>query len=238
MTSAIEDRRFAVVGCGGLGVPAAWTLVLGGARHIRLIDDDVVEANNLHRQVLYPEASVGRPKAEVLAEQLRARAVSAGLRVPEIEVRAGRLDGRNVELLLNGCDAVVEGSDDALCKFAVNDWAVSDRAGRNVRVASIAAAIGRRGQWMVVRPGGACYRCLFEEPPPAELLSSCPVAGVLGPVVGQVGALAARSLVGSLRGRADFADSALVRVLPSGWKVTVVEPAGRCRCQKGWRACG
>jgi sulfur-carrier protein adenylyltransferase/sulfurtransferase len=232
-----QQTRIAVIGCGGLGVPGAWALLAGGVEKLLLVDNDVVDASNLHRQVLYPEATVGEPKADVLARVLKAKAAAAGRHL-DVQIRAGRVEPANTELMLNGCDAVLEGSDDAVCKFAVNDWAVSDRAGRNVRVASIAAAIGRRGQWMTVAPSGACYRCLFEEPPPAELLSSCQIAGVLGPVVAQVGALAARSLLRVLQGRPDAAGSALVRRSPRGLQVTSVQPEPACRCQRGWRACG
>lgn len=212
----------AVVGCGGLGVPAAWTLALGGVERLILIDDDSVELSNLHRQVLYDTAVLGQAKPQALAAALTARV--ADLRV---EWRRGRVTADTVESLLAGCSAVVEGTDDAGSKFVVNDWAV---AGPRRRTASIAAAIGRRGQWMTVSPQSSCYRCIFEEPPAPEALATCQIAGVLGPVVGQVGALAARSLLAVLRGRPDMADGALVRLSPRGLLRTPVRPASDCRC--------
>jgi molybdopterin/thiamine biosynthesis adenylyltransferase len=214
--------RIAVVGCGGLGVPAAWTLALGGVHQLRLIDADTVELSNLHRQVLYTTADIGQSKAATLAAVLRAR-------VAEIEVVQDRLDAHNAATLLDGCDAVFEGSDDAACKFAVNDWAIA-RPRR--RYAVIAAAIGRRGQWMQLGPATACYRCLFGGPPPAETLATCQIAGVLGPAVGLSAALAARSLLAALQGRDDIAHSALVRWTPRGLLRTAVQADPTCRCQE------
>ena len=224
LADPLTPHTCAVVGCGGLGVPAAWTLALAGVRRLVLIDTDVVELSNLHRQVLYDEADLGQAKADCLAAHLRTRFPACA-----IETRQCRLDAGNVDAVLAGCTAVVEGSDDAICKFVVNDWAFAALP-RN-RTASIAAAIGRRAQWMVVEPAGACYRCLFEEPPPAAMLATCQVAGVLGPVVGLAGAMAARALVRSLRDEPDPARSALVRVQPDGWHRTRVPPAADCPCQ-------
>ncbi len=216
--------RIAVIGCGGLGVPAAWTLALGGARQLRLIDPDAVELSNLHRQIAYGEADIGQPKVQALAHWLKKRFAGMDIQVVQQRAQAAGLDA-----LLDGCDAVLEGTDDANSKFHVNDWAVVKP---RRRVATIAAAIGRRGQHFTVTPTGACYRCLFEAPPPEELLSTCSVAGVLGPTVGQVGALAATSLLHALRGQADPAQSALLRVGPRGLLRTAVQPAADCLCRR------
>ncbi len=219
----MSDWTVAVLGCGGLGVPAAWTLALDGRHRLVLIDDDRVEISNLHRQILYQTSDVDQPKAERLAAALRE--IQPQLKV---EVRQGRLSPHNAGELLRGCDAVIEGTDDAVSKFAVSDLVVS---GGGPKIASIAAAIGRRGQWMVVRQQGPCYRCLFEEPPPPESLATCQIAGVLGPAVGQVGALVARSLLAALDNRPDPADGTLVRLNARGLLRTAVAPAPDCRCQ-------
>lgn len=224
---ANRASKIAVLGCGGLGVPAAWTLALDGRYPLVLIDDDTVEISNLHRQVLYATAAVGQPKAPALAQALLQ--LVPGL---QVEVRQGRLTPDNAADLLQGCDAVLEGTDDAVSKFAVNDWTIGAPPGLT-RLASIAAAIGRRGQWMVVRSHGPCYRCLFEAPPPAESLATCQIAGVLGPAVGQVGALAARSLLRVLAGEPDGADGALMRLQIRGLLRTPVAAAGDCPCQSG-----
>lgn len=235
MTAEHEDwraRPVAVVGCGGLGVPAAWTLARAGARQLWLVDHDVVEEGNLHRQVLYAEGDVGSAKAERLAAELERR-------FPQLQatpVRA-QLRADNVGSLLAGAVAVFEGSDDARCKFVVNDALVAARRSKSVdadaagpRVGVIAAAVARRGQWMVVGPRGACYRCLFEAPPSTDRLATCDTAGVLGPLVGHVGAAAARALVQRLAGRPDPAREALVQWHAGRLRRTRVRQAEDCGC--------
>lgn len=204
-----------MVGCGGLGVPAAWTLALAGARHLRLFDPDVVEVSNLHRQVLYRTTDVGRPKAAALAALLHER---FGV---DCEVAPGRLTAEQSEVLLQGCVAALDATDDAASKFAVNDWAVAGRALGQARWACVAAAIGRRGQWFVIQPAGPDYRSIFEAPPPDDALATCAIAGVLGPVTGATGGLAARALWRVLQGQGDPACAALMRLEPRGMLQTL-----------------
>jgi len=210
--------RIAVIGCGGLGVPAAWTLCLGGVRRLRLIDPDCVELSNLHRQVAFRTAEVGAPKTTALAGFLQRS--FAGV---DVEVRPVAFADATATALLDGCGAALEGSDDAGAKFLANDHCVA--LGLPV---IIAAAIGRRGQWFGALPAGPCYRCLFEAPPAAADLATCAVAGVLGPVVGQVGSLAARSLLRHLLQRPDAAHGALVRLENRGLLRTVPARAADC----------
>lgn len=214
--------RIAIVGCGGLGVPAAWTLGLAGAREFVLVDADTVEISNLHRQVLYGTPDLGRSKAECLASVLRHRFDA------NVEVRQTRVDESNLHTTLAGCDAAVEATDDAEAKFLLSDWATQRP---RTRFAAIAAAIERRGQWMVVGPPTSCYRCLFEDPPPPESVATCAIAGVLGPLTGQVGAYAARALWAALHGQPDAALGALVRLSPRGFARTPVAVASDCPCQ-------
>lgn len=219
-----EHGRIVIIGCGGLGVPAAWTLVAAGVRRLRLIDGDLVELGNLHRQVLYREADQGQLKANVLAERLRDMAPDL-----DVEVVAERIEHpERLRSVLAGCSAVFEGTDDAGCKFAVNDAAVELGL-----TAAIAAAIGRTGQWFVRTPSSACYRCLFEAPPPAGSLATCAVAGVLGGLTGQTGALAARGLLHALEGDPRAPMGCLIRLSPRGLQRVAVAIASDCPCQAG-----
>ncbi len=150
-----------------------------------IVDADVVELSNLHRQIQFTAADVGRGKAERLA----AAVVARGGRARGYATRWTREDADD---LGDGVAVVVDGTDDPATKFAVCDWAMA--AGVPY---VIAAAIGLGGNALAGAPGAACYRCLFEAPMPA---ATCSIAGILGPVVGVVGGVAAALAIGLARG--------------------------------------
>ena len=169
-----------IIGAGGLGCPAALAAAAGGVRRIAVVDDDRVDASNLHRQILHGVGGVGQPKAASLAAAL-------GRRFPRLGVtaHAARFDASNAASLIADHAVVVDGSDNFAAKFVANDAAV---------LAGVplvhGAAVGMTGQILTVPAGGhPCYRCLFEEPPPPGVGPSCAEAGVLGPVPGVIGAL-------------------------------------------------
>jgi molybdopterin/thiamine biosynthesis adenylyltransferase len=178
----IEQRSFAVIGAGGLGCPALLGLRMAGARTVLVVDPDRVEASNLHRQVLYDLGDVGAPKAEVAAARLRAAGLDA-----RAEVRRLAPDQAEAFVAALPSDAIVlECSDAPALKFACNDACVRQR-----RALVLGASLGLRGHAIAVVPGSACYRCVFETPPPLELVPSCAAAGVLGTAVGSTGFLQA-----------------------------------------------
>jgi molybdopterin/thiamine biosynthesis adenylyltransferase len=169
-----------VVGAGGLGCPAALALGAAGVTRIGVVDDDRVDASNLHRQVLFADADIGELKVTAFVRALAGR--HPGLRV---EPHAVRFDVANAGALVAAYDIVVDGTDNFAAKFLANDAAV---LGGKPLVHG--AAVGLGGQMLTVPAHGRpCYRCLFEEPPPAGVGPSCAEAGVLGPVPGVIGAL-------------------------------------------------
>ena len=172
---------------GGLGCPCSLVLARAGVGVLRLSDDDVVEASNLHRQILFDESSVGKPKLDeaerVLSDWTR---VEVGARFLPTTARE----------LVDGCDLVVEGADNFPTKFLVADTCM--QAGVPV---VHAAAVRMHGTVLAVGPRGApCYRCVFEEVPSGPA-PDCSSAGVLGPMVGVVGALQADLALAMLDGR-------------------------------------
>jgi adenylyltransferase/sulfurtransferase len=182
--------RAIVVGAGGLGGPIA--LALGAADiELTIYDPDVVEASNLHRQIQFTAVDHDKPKALLLAGAVVAR--------------GGRAHGEVARWQPADSDAdlIVDGSDDATTKFAVADWAVI--TGRPYVIAS---ALRYGGNAMAGAPGFACYRCLFEEP--AADAPTCADAGVLGPVVGAIGGVAAALAIGLARGDRSHAGSIFV----------------------------
>jgi len=186
-----------VIGVGGLGCTAAAVLAGEGVGTLRLLDPDDVEVSNLHRQILFDDPDVGRPKVDVAARRLRR--TRPDLRV---EPRPERFGAASAEALA-GADVIVDGTDSVVAKFLVNDAAVA--AGLPL---VHGGAVGFTAQVMTILPGrSACYRCLFEDPPPDDEVPSCRDAGILGPVVALAGALQGAEAVRILRGeRPAFAD--------------------------------
>jgi molybdopterin/thiamine biosynthesis adenylyltransferase len=187
---ARRDGKVLLIGAGGLGSPVSLALARAGVA-LSILDDDVVSPSNLQRQVLFRTADVGRPKAEVAAERLAA--VAPGARV---EVLRRRFTPETALDLVAGVDLVVDGSDNFPTRFLANDACVL--AGKPLVHGGI---LGFTGQTLLVSPGeGGCYRCLFEDLPPAGSVPSCAEAGVLGALCGTVGglmaALALRVLAG------------------------------------------
>ncbi|MEX1369204.1 MAG: HesA/MoeB/ThiF family protein [Nannocystaceae bacterium] len=171
---------FVVIGAGGLGCPALLALSSAGAQRAIVVDHDRVEGHNLQRQVLYDVGDVGALKAEAAARRL------PGL---HIEARVQALEPSRVPAFVARLPAaaiVLECTDQPALKFALNDACVA----RAVPLV-IGAALGWRGQALAVRPGRACYRCVYEAPPPTELVPRCDEAGVIGSGVGHVGMLMA-----------------------------------------------
>lgn len=183
-----------VVGAGGLGGPIALALGAAGIE-LDIVDADVVEVSNLHRQIQFTDADVGRGKAATLA----ARVVERGGRARGYQTRWTAEDADDLGA---GADLVVDGCDDPETKFAVCDWAV-----RTGVPYVIAAALQRGGNAFAGAPGAACYRCLFEAPAPAL---SCSTAGILGPVVGAIGGVAAALAIGLANGERTHAGSIFV----------------------------
>jgi molybdopterin/thiamine biosynthesis adenylyltransferase len=189
----ILEESVLLVGAGGLGCGAALVLAAAGLRHLTVVDDDIVEESNLHRQVLHKHATIDTPKVRSLAATLAQR-------YPSVEVTPiqTRFEATSAAHLLQGCAVLVDGSDNLGTKFLCNDAAVL------ARIPLVhAAAVGLWGQLLTVAAGGRpCYRCLFEDLPPADagVGPSCAEAGVLGPVPGVLGALQGHEAMALLRG--------------------------------------
>lgn len=174
---ALAASAVLIVGCGGLGCPVALYLAGAGVGHIRLMDDDVVELSNLPRQIAYTNADIGRPKAEALAERLRA--MNDGVTVSS-EVR--RFDAVSGPAALAGVDLVIDASDSRESRLHIDQLT----AARGLPWI-MASAIQMSGQIVAFAPDrrGGCYHCL--SPDNAGVTGTCRDLGVLGPVVGAIG---------------------------------------------------
>ncbi len=184
--------RVIVVGAGGLGSPVLLYLAGAGVGTLAVVDHDVVELSNLHRQVVHRSGDVGRTKVASAADTIAAIDPAVRVMVAEVRLTAG-----NAAELLRGFDLVVDGSDNFDARYAINDAAVT------LGIPMVHGAVYRwEGQVTVLDPRrGPCYRCLFPEPPPVGAAPDCEEAGVFGAVPGVIGSLmaveAAKVLLGS-----------------------------------------
>ncbi len=176
-----------VVGIGGLGCPAAIVLARAGIE-LGIADDDEVDVTNLHRQILFTEADVGKPKVAIAATKLRAMGVA-------VTEHATRLLPDNAVELVSQYDLVIEGSDNFPTKFLAADACAIAK-----RPIVHAAAVRWHGTALAVAAHGQpCYRCVFEDVP-RENVPNCAEAGVIGPMVGVVAAVQADLALSMLRG--------------------------------------
>ena len=217
----LKASRVFVIGAGGLGSPVLLYLAAAGVGHIACIDGDHLELTNLQRQVLYGTAEVGQPKATAAAARVAALN-------PEIEIQpiVGRFTPANAAGYLRGYDLLIETSDNFPTKFLANDAAVL--AG----IPLITGGILRfDGQVLAVRPREtACYRCIFERPPPADAVPNCAQAGVLGAIAGVVGSLQAAWALKLLTGAGSDPAGQLcvLDLLDTGLRRVPVAPADAC----------
>jgi sulfur-carrier protein adenylyltransferase/sulfurtransferase len=180
------DAKVLLVGAGGLGSPAALYLAAAGVGTLGIVDDDDVDLTNLQRQVIHNSERVGQPKVD------SAKKTIAALN-PDVEVKPyrTRLDADNVLELIRDYDVIVDGADNFPTRYLLNDAAVRER--KPVVHASI---LGFDGQLTVFVPyEGPCYRCLYPQPPPADLAPSCGANGVLGVLPGIMGLLQANETI-------------------------------------------
>lgn len=179
----VKAATVAVVGAGGIGAPAIQYLAAAGVGQLVLIDDDCVDVSNLQRQTLFASGDIGRAKVAVAADRITA--LNPHVRVTSHQTR---LDAHTAPALLASADVVLDGCDNFATRLIVADHALA------ARIPLVSAAVGQfEGQLAVYRGWEAdkpCYRC-FVGADPAQGGASCAEDGVLGPVTGVLGSLAA-----------------------------------------------
>jgi sulfur-carrier protein adenylyltransferase/sulfurtransferase len=188
------DAKVLLIGAGGLGSPAALYLAAAGVGTLGIVDDDEVDLTNLQRQVIHNSERIGEPKVE------SARQTIAALN-PDVDVKPyqTRLNADNVLDLIRDYDVIVDGADNFPTRYLLNDAAVRER--KPVVHASI---LGFDGQLTVFVPyEGPCYRCLYPQPPPADLAPSCGANGVLGVLPGIMGLLQANEAIKLIIGKGE-----------------------------------
>jgi sulfur-carrier protein adenylyltransferase/sulfurtransferase len=175
-----------LMGAGGLGSPAALYLAAAGVGTLGIVDMDVVDLSNLQRQVIHTQDRKGMPKTASAAEAIKA--LNPDVKVVPFQER---LTSENIDRVLSGFDMILDGGDNFPTRYLLNDACVKHRK------PNIHGSIYRfEGQVTTFVPfDGPCYRCLYPQPPPADMAPSCAEAGVLGVLPGLVGLFQANEAI-------------------------------------------
>jgi adenylyltransferase/sulfurtransferase len=208
----LVESRALVCGCGALGSVIANTLVRAGVGSVRIVDRDFLELNNLQRQVLYDEDDVAAGLPKAIAAQNRLKRINSEV---DVEAVVADVDHTNIEQLLDGVEAIVDGTDNFETRFLLND------ASLKFGVPWIyGGCIGAEGQTMTILPGEtACLRCLMQETPPPGTTPTCDSAGILGPVINVIASLQSMEAIKILSGHREAISRKLTVI--DVWDATV-----------------
>ena len=189
------NARVLIIGAGGLGAPAALYLAAAGVGTIGIADADVVDLTNLQRQVIHTTEDIGKKKVDSAAETMRQIN-------PDITVNAyyEYVSSANILKLIEDYDFILDGTDNFPAKFLINDACVMAK-----KPFSHAGIIRFKGQLTTVIPGvSPCYRCIFRNPPPKDVVPTCKQAGVIGAMGGVIGSLQAMEAIKYITGAGEL----------------------------------
>jgi len=192
--SKILKSKVLIVGAGGLGAPAALYLAAAGVGTLGIIDGDNVDLTNLQRQVIHFTKDIGKPKVESAREKINQLNPDVKV-IPYQDI----ITSENALKIIKEYDFILDGTDNFTAKFLINDACV---------MAGIPYSHGGilkfDGQTMTYVPGNACYRCVFENPPPKNAVPTCSQAGVLGAVAGMLGTIQAAETIKYIIGKGNL----------------------------------
>lgn len=187
----LKSSSVLIIGAGGLGLPALTYLAASGVGRLGIVDHDIVEVSNLHRQPLFTDADIGRMKAEVAQERLH-------LANPYISITPypQALESSNALEIMEEYDVILDCTDNLPARYLINDACVL------LHKPDVYASLFRvDGQVTVFDADrGPCYRCLFPTPPPPDTVQDCAVAGVMGVLPGILGSIQAAQAINIIGG--------------------------------------
>ncbi|CAG2118918.1 unnamed protein product [Medioppia subpectinata] len=190
---ALKATSVLIVGCGGLGCPASLYLTAAGIGRIGLVDNDVVDRSNLHRQVLHNETRVGKLKTDSAVESLKS--INSNVILEPIECRLNRTNASDI---ISKYDIIIDGTDNPMARYLLSDVCVL-----NKKPLVSGSALRFDGQLTVYNydSNTPCYRCLFPTPPPAGTVTNCNDGGVIGVIPGIIGDMQALETIKIAIGR-------------------------------------
>lgn len=208
----LKAARVLMIGTGGLGSPLGLYLAAAGVGTIGLVDFDVVDESNLQRQIIHGTKDVGRPK--IASAKDRLLDINPNTKIEAFETRLTR---ENALELVRDFDVIVDGTDNFPTRYLVNDASVL--TGKPNVYGSIFRFEGQASVFWAKK--GACYRCLYPEPPPPGLVPSCAEGGVLGVLPGIVGTIQANEVIKVILGAEGILLNRLL--LFDAWKMSFRE---------------
>lgn len=217
--------RVLIVGCGALGSAHAEALGRAGVGRIRLVDRDFVEPSNLQRQTMFTESDAEQRLPKAIAAANHLHEINSEI---EIEPHVADVNYSNIEQLIDGCDVVLDGTDNFTTRYLINDACVKHETNW-----IYGAAVGSYGVTMTIRPHqSACLRCVFEEAPPAASAPTCDTAGVIMPIITLVSAMQVTETLKLRAGRVENLHQSLMQfdVWRNEWrKIAIGAPNPDCR---------
>lgn len=202
---ALARSRAMILGAGGLGSNLASLLARAGVGTLRIVDDDVVDWTNIHRQAMYDEADAGAATPKALAAAEHIRQFNSTVTVEPVVQRARE---SNIAELAAGADVILDGTDNFPARYILNDYAVQHRVPW-----VFAGAVGCEAQTMTIVPGRtACLRCIYDSAPPDGVQPTCRTHGVLGPLVSAIASIQALEAIKILTGQIDRVSPYLLKI--------------------------
>jgi molybdopterin/thiamine biosynthesis adenylyltransferase len=220
------DSRVLIVGCGALGSSHAEMLARAGVGKLRIVDRDFVEFTNLQRQTLFKETDAEQRLPKAAAAKKRIAEINSDVVVEEI---IADVNNSNVENLIDDCDLVIDGTDNFLVRYLVNDACV-----KNSKTWIYGAAVSSYGTTMTIIPGETpCLRCIFEDMPDAGSSPTCDTSGVIMPIISSISAVQVTEAIKLLVGDINFLHRSLMQidVWSNDWhRIKLTEPNPACVC--------
>lgn len=214
-----------LVGCGALGASHAEMLARAGVGKLRIVDRDFVEFTNLQRQTLFKESDAVERLPKAVAAKTRITEINSEV---EVESIIADVNHSNIQELINGCDLVLDGTDNFQVRYLLNDACVKHK-----KTWIYGAAVSSYGTTMTIIPGETpCLRCIFEEMPDAGSSPTCDTAGVIMPIIAMVSAVQVAEAVKVLIGKTDDLHSSIMQfdVWQNDWrKIKLDAPEPDCK---------
>jgi len=220
------NSRVLIVGCGALGASHSEMLSRAGVGTLRIVDRDFVEYTNLQRQTLFKEEDAENRTPKAAAAKQRIAEINSEVRVEEI---VADVNNSNIESLLDDVDLVLDGTDNFLIRYLVNDACV-----KNNKTWIYGAAVSSYGTTMTVMPGKTpCLRCIFEDMPDAGSSPTCDTSGVIMPIIASISAVQVTEAIKLLVGDTASLHRSLMQIdiWSNDWhRINLSEPNPDCKC--------